>query len=55
MKFSTPFPNGQMNPLLRKFGFQESDILEIREMLLEEVKRQNNLYNTQNYTGDPKT
>ena len=43
MKFSTPFPNKEMPPILRKYGFQESDIIEIREILLKEVKRQNDL------------
>ena len=42
MKFQPPFPDGQMNPKLKKFGFQESDIMDIREMLLKEIKRQNN-------------
>lgn len=44
MKFSTPFPNGQLSPLLRKNGWKESDIMEIREFLLEEIKRQNAKY-----------
>ena len=41
VKFSVPFPDGQMNPLLRKHGFKEEDILEIRKILTDEIKRQN--------------
>ena len=35
------FPNGEMNPLLRIAGWQESDIMDIREVLVAEIKRQN--------------
>jgi len=41
MKFSLPFPNNQLSPLLRENGWREGGILEIREMLLEETRRQN--------------
>ncbi len=40
-----PFPEGQLNPLLKAKGWQESDIMEIRELLLKEVKRQNETTN----------
>ena len=40
--FGMPFPNnGKMNPDLVKFGFKREDILEIREILVKEIKRQN--------------
>jgi len=29
---------------LRNFGFQESDIMDIRAILIKEIKRQNELY-----------
>jgi len=41
MKFTVPFPAGELNPFLRDFGFVEEDILEIRKILLKEIKRQN--------------
>ena len=43
MKFGDmlPFPNKELNPVLRLIGMQESDIMEIREILLTEVKKQN--------------
>jgi len=41
MENNLPFPNGLLNPILRTNGWQESDIMDIREMLLEEIKRQN--------------
>lgn len=41
MNFNPPFPNGEMSPLLKKWGFQESDILEIRKIITDEIKRQN--------------
>ena len=41
MKITTPFPDGEMNPILKLAGWQIKDIWEIREMLLREVKRQN--------------
>ena len=41
MKFSHPFPDGTMSLLLKNYGFQESDIMDIREILIEEIKRQN--------------
>jgi len=41
MHFNPPFPNGSMPLILQDNGFQESDILDIREMLLKEIKRQN--------------
>lgn len=40
--FGIPFPNKKLNPALKNFGFKKSDIMEIREMLLKEIKRQNN-------------
>jgi len=41
MKFSHPFPNGYMAPELKAFGFEERDIMDIRETILKEIKRQN--------------
>ena len=41
MKFIPPFPKGHINPILKAKGFQESDILEIRKILTDEIKRQN--------------
>ena len=53
MKFSTPFPNGhnlsmekdiviprEGKPTIRVKGLNEQDILEIRDILLKEIKRQ---------------
>ncbi len=47
MRLSTPFPNGEMSPILKAKGWQESDIMDIRERLLEEVKRQNQELNSE--------
>ena len=41
MKFEPPFPKGHLNPKLEKLGWQESDIMDIREILIKEIKRQN--------------
>ena len=41
MKLTAPVPNGELSPILKAKGWQESDIMDIREMLLEEVRRQN--------------
>lgn len=39
-KFGVPMPNG-LSPILRKYGFTEKDIMDIREILMKEIKRQN--------------
>ena len=41
MKFNPPFPLGHLNPILSVAGWQESDIMDIREVLVAEIKRQN--------------
>lgn len=41
MEFSTPFPDGYMNSVLRLAGWRESDVMEIREILIKEIKEQN--------------
>ena len=41
MKINHPFPNKVMNPLLKQYGWQESDIMEIRKIITDEIKKQN--------------
>lgn len=41
MEFNPPFPNEEMSLMLRNMGWQESDIMDIREMLMKEIKCQN--------------
>ncbi len=41
MKLTQPFPNGELSPILALKGWTKKDILDIREELQEEIKRQN--------------
>ena len=47
MNFNMPFPNGRLHPALKDFGFQESDIMEIRESILSGIRELNQKVNEQ--------
>ena len=42
MNFDMPFPNGELSSVLKKAHWHDEDILEIRDTILKEIKRQNN-------------